>query len=88
MSTTLKLRWVKIPADAVPGTTVPLAMREVWRSTGMGYVKEMAQPDFFKLQLGTPNDKGEVIWTDVEIGVEAATVTTRFIGGKAVRSEN
>jgi hypothetical protein len=77
------MRWVKVDVDKVPGTTVPLAMIEPWRSTQMGYIREMGPAAFYKLQAGVPNDKGDVIWSDIEISAEPQTVT-RYIGGKAV----
>ena len=84
---TIQMRWVKVPADKVPGTTVPLATIEPWRQTQMGYVKEMTQPAHYKLQAGIKNEAtGNVEWSDVEIGTEPTTPVTRFIGGKAVRS--
>jgi hypothetical protein len=45
----ITLRWVLVPAESVPATTVPLATKEVWRNTGMGYVKEMGHASFYKL---------------------------------------
>jgi hypothetical protein len=84
---TIQLRWIRVDSDKVPGTTVPLAMIEPWRQTGMGYVKEMTQSAFYKLQAGIKNEAtGNVEWSDVEIGTEPTTPVTRFIGGKAVRT--
>jgi hypothetical protein len=80
------LRYVRVDADKVPSTTVPLATIESWRATGTGFVKEMALPAFYKLQAGIKNEAGVIEWSDVEIAAAEPATVVRFVGGKAVRS--
>jgi hypothetical protein len=56
----MRLRWVKVITQGrATGSDVPLAMLEEEIT--------FSKPTFYKLQAGTPNAKGEVDWTDVEI---------------------
>ena len=71
----IKFKWVKTAEGHATGK-VPLAMLEDTLT--------FSQPQFYRLQVGVTNEKGEIDWTDVEISTEPKIVT-RYVAGRAVR---